>query len=91
MRDVLRAVDLLDLVNQVALQLLLAQDRQDVVRVDGSVDQGIAGADPLALLDVHMRVARDQVLAGLAVVAGDDDLPHALGDRADATPYRRFR
>ena len=46
--DVLRAVDLLDLVHQVPLQLLLAQDRQDVVRVDRAVDQRIARAHPLA-------------------------------------------
>ena len=84
-RDVLRAVDLLDLVDEVALQLLLAEDREDVVRVDRSVDQRIAGPHPLALLDVDVRVARDQVLARLAVVARDDDLAHALVDRAVRT------
>ena len=40
--DVLGPVDLLDLVHEVPLQLLLAEDRQDVVRVDRPVDQRIA-------------------------------------------------
>jgi hypothetical protein len=42
----LRAVDLLDLVDQVALQLLLAQHLEHVVRVDRAVDQRIAGLAP---------------------------------------------
>ncbi len=74
-RDVLRPIDLLDLVDQVALQFLLSQDRQNVVGVDRAVDQGIARPHPLRLLDVDVRVPRDQIFAGLPVVAGDDDLP----------------
>ena len=62
-RHALRPVDLLDLVGQVALQLLLAQHLQHVVRVDRAVDQGIAGAHPLAVLHVDVDVARHQVLA----------------------------
>ena len=42
--DALQAVDLLDLVDQVALQLLLAPHPQDVVRVDRAVHQRLAGA-----------------------------------------------
>ena len=40
--DRLRAVDLLDLVDQV--QLLDAEDRQDVVRIDRTVDQRRGGS-----------------------------------------------
>ena len=40
--------DFLDLVDQVALQLLDAEDRKDVVRIDRTVDGRIAGADSLA-------------------------------------------
>ena len=58
-----RAVDLLDLVDQVALQLLVAQDREHVVRVDGTVDERIARANALAFLHVDVRVAGDEVLA----------------------------
>ena len=54
----LQAVDLLDLVHQVPLQLLLAAHAQDVVRVDGAVHERLAGLDPLAFLDVDVGAAR---------------------------------
>jgi hypothetical protein len=38
----LGAVDLLNLVDEVALQFLDAQDREDVVRIDWTVDERIA-------------------------------------------------
>jgi hypothetical protein len=38
----LETVDLLDLVDQVALELLDAEDRKDVVRIDRTVDERIA-------------------------------------------------
>jgi hypothetical protein len=44
----LRAVDLLDLVDQVALQLADAEDRQNVVRIDRTVNERIAGANALS-------------------------------------------
>ena len=90
-RDALRPVDLLDLVGHVALQLLLAEHLQDVVRVDRAVDQRIAGAHPLALLHVDVDRARHQVLAGVAHVALDDHLAHALVDLAQADRCRRSR
>ena len=40
----LRAVDLLDLVDQVTLQFLDTEDCQDVVRIDRTVDGRVAGA-----------------------------------------------
>jgi hypothetical protein len=72
--DALQAVDLLDLVDQVALQLLLAAHAQDVVRVDRAVHQRLARADALAFLDVDVRAARQLVLARLGVVAGHEEL-----------------
>ena len=45
----LQAVDLLDLVHQVPLQLLLAAHAQDVVRVDGAVHERLARLHPLRL------------------------------------------
>ena len=47
----LRAVDLLDLVDQVALQLADAEDRQNV-RIDRTVDERVARANALAFLHV---------------------------------------
>src|SRR5436305_1481581 len=58
----LRAVDLLDLVGQVALQLLLAQHLQDVVGIHGSVDQGIAGAR-FSLADASTMIVCDRPVA----------------------------
>ena len=75
-------VDLLDLVDQIPLQLLLAAHPQDVVRVDRAVHQGLAGLDALAFLDVDVRAARQLVLARLVVVAGDEDLAVLLLDVA---------
>src|SRR5260221_212623 len=74
--DPLQPVDLLDLVHQVALQLLLAADLQDVVGIDGTVHEGLAGLHPLALLDVDVGPPGQLVLVGLVVVAGDDNEAH---------------
>ena len=60
----LRAVDLLDLVDQVALQLLDAEDRQNVVRIDRTVDERIAGAHALAFLHVDVHGTRDRCTRG---------------------------
>ena len=87
----LRAVDLLDLVDQVALQLLLPRTAQDVVRVDRTVDERIAGAHPLALLHVDVHGARDAVLVARALVGLDDDAAHALDDSARDARCRRPR
>ena len=76
----LRAVDLLDLVDQVALQLLDAEDRQDVVRIDRTVDERVAGAHALHLLHVDVHGAGDAVLVAGAFVGLDDDAAHALDD-----------
>ena len=80
--DALQAVDLLDLVHQVPLQLLLAPHAQDVVGVDGAVHERLAGLHPLPFLDVDVGAAGKLVLAGSIVVAGDEDLAVLLGDVA---------
>ena len=47
----LESVDLLDFVDQVLRQRLLAEHLQDVVRVGRAVHQRLAGADAIALVD----------------------------------------
>ena len=93
-RHTLGAVDLLDLVHQVALHFLFAENRQDVVRVDRALGEGIAGLDELALLDRHVGVARDRVLALLVALALDHDpalTAHRLGDLIDTVDLRDHR
>ena len=74
----LQAVDLLDFVHQVGLQLLLAEHGQDVVRVERAVHQRFAGADALAFLHVDVDAARHRVLLLGAVVGDHEDLALAL-------------
>src|SRR6185436_1543224 len=78
----LRAVNLLDLVHQVALQLLDAEHGQHVVRIDRTVDVRIARAHTLHLLHVHVHGAGNAVLVARTLVGLDDDAAHALHDRA---------
>jgi len=81
--DALQPVDLLDFVDQVAVQCLLAEDRQDLVRVARPVHQRLARADAVGLLDVHVHAARQRLLSRLAaVLRDDDDLPLPLDDPA---------
>src|SRR5437867_355667 len=79
--DPLQAVDLLDLVDQVLLEVLLPLDAQDVVRITRPVDERVAGAHALPFLDVDVHSLGDLVLAALAgLVVRDDDLALALHD-----------
>jgi len=73
-RHGLGAVDLLDLVDQVALQLSDAEDRQNIVRIDRTVDERVAGAHALQLLHVHVDGAGNAVLVARAFVGLDADL-----------------
>ena len=67
------------------MQRLLAEDRQDVVRVARPVHQRFARADTVAFLDVHVHAAGQRVLSRLAtVLRHDDDLPLPLDDAAVA-------
>ena len=54
----LQPVDLLDFVDEILLQLLLAKDVQDVVRIARAVHQRLARADALAFLHVDVHAAR---------------------------------
>ena len=65
-RHTLRAVDLLDLADQVQLHLARAHDPQHVVRVDRTGDQLLADLDLLALADQQAGAAGDRVLELLA-------------------------
>ena len=90
----LQPVDLLDFVDEILLQLLLAKDVQDVVRIARAVHQRLARADALAFLDVHVHAARQRVLTRLRarLVRHDEDLPLPLHHRPvlhDAVDFRR--
>src|SRR5712692_3577058 len=78
----LRAIDLLDLVDQVPLQLLDAQDREDVVRIDGTIDERIARPHTLPFLHVDVHRSRHRILVARALVGLHDDAAHALDHRA---------
>src|SRR5690606_5035981 len=80
-------VDLLDLVDEVLRERLLAEDGEDVVRVRAAVHQRLTGLDEVALVDADVLALRDQVLARLADLGGHDDLALALrvlAERDDA-------
>src|SRR6185436_12276428 len=79
----LESVDLLDLVHQVFLHRLDYLDLEDVVRVDRSLGEAVAGVDVVPLLDVHVLALGDQVLARLARVPDHDQLLHASGHAAE--------
>src|SRR5688500_683641 len=81
--DALQPVDLLDFVDQVLLQFLLAEHPQDVVRIARTVHQLLARTHPLALVDVDVHAARQRVLPRLGPIVRDDDhLALALDDAA---------
>src|ERR1035438_4037684 len=80
--DALQAVDFLNLVDQVLLQFLFTEHRQDVVRVARAVHERFAGLDLLAFLNLDMDAAGQRVYAFFAVIAYDGDLAQALADFA---------
>ena len=80
----LQTVDFLDFVHQVSLQSLLAQHGKNVVRVQRTVHQRVAGAQPFAFLHVDVNAARHRVFLLVAVVRGHVDLALTLGDFAEA-------
>ena len=63
--DALQAVNLLDLVDEVRRQLLLALHAEDVVRVGRPVHQRLARANAVARLNLDVLALGDQVLARL--------------------------
>ena len=83
----LESVDLLHLVDQVLRERLLAEDREDVVRVRAAVHERLAGLHEVALVHADVLALGDQVLARLADLGRDDDLALALrvlAERHDA-------
>src|SRR4029077_6606326 len=79
----LEAVNLLNGVNQVRLRELFAENREQVVQVERAIDEGFAGLDVVAFLNVDVHAARNGIfLGGLAIMALDVNLAHALGDIA---------
>src|SRR5690606_31056085 len=71
--DALAAVDVLDLPEQVPLDGLLTGDPQDVVRHERSFDQGVAGANPAAAVNLQVLAVGNEVLAFDAALVLDDD------------------
>src|SRR5205807_881855 len=89
--DALEAVDLLNGVDQISLGELLAENGEQVMKVERTVNQCLAGLDVIAFLHVDVHAARDGVfLGGLAILALDVDLAHALGDFAVADDAVNF-
>ncbi len=81
--DALEAVDLLNGVDKIGLRELFAEDGEQVVQVERTINEGFAGLDVIAFLNVDVHAARDGIfLGGLAIFAFDVDLAHALGDIA---------
>src|SRR5437016_2092704 len=72
--DALRAVHLLDLVYQVGLNRLAAEDVEQFLRADRAFGDLLPGLDLLTALDVDPRAVGDRVLAPFLVHAPDHDL-----------------
>ena len=81
--DALQAVDFLDFVDQVGLQLLLAEHGENVVRVERAIHEGLAGLQAFAFLHVDVDAARHGVFLLFSVVGGDVDLALSFGDFAE--------
>jgi len=78
--DTLQAVDLLNGVYKVGLGELFTENREQVVEIERTVDEGLTGTDMLAFLDVDVNAAGDGIfLGGFAVYAFNVDLAHTLG------------
>ncbi len=77
--DALRAVDLLHLVDEVALGPGVTCRAQQVGRVERARRQGRTGLDDVAVLDQKVRAPRERVLLRRAVVGDDRELRPPLG------------
>src|SRR5690606_41358282 len=79
-RDTLRLVDLLDLGDEVLLHRARAEDPQDLVRVDRTLDELLTDFDALPVLD-KQRSPHGHLVADLvgAVVRDDNDLTALVG------------
>ncbi len=89
--DALEPVDGLDLLEEVFGQLLLAEDAEDVVRVDRPVHEGVAGPDALPVGDAQVGALGDEVFLLAAALVADGDLAVAADEAADLDESRRSR
>src|SRR5690554_1128052 len=82
----LETIDLLDFIHQIALELLLAKDPQDVMRITRTVHQSVTCPDELTLLNVDVNSTRQQVL-GLSFSIGtlNEDFSLAAADPTKMT------
>src|SRR6185437_2526720 len=87
----LQAIDVLDLAHEIVRQRLDALQTQDVVRVRLAVGDHFTTLDGLTLEDVELAPLRNQLLVLLAVIAGDDQTPLALGLLTEADGTRLLR
>src|SRR6202140_4200280 len=85
-RDALEPVDVLDLIDEVAGQLLDALDRQNVVRRRVAFDDLVPLLDEGAVLQMDVLALGDQILPGLLILAVrlDGDAPLVLVVAAEA-------
>ena len=81
--DALQSIDLLDFVDQVLGQRLLAEHPQDVVRIGGAVHQRLAGAHLVAFADRECLPLEIRYSFGSPCSGRDDDLALALGVLAE--------
>ncbi len=81
-RDALAPVDLLDFLDQVALDGVLAPRLEVLLRVDGTVRDAVAGPDLLAVLDEQLGVVGDRVLPFDDVLGPDGEAVVALDEEA---------
>src|SRR5262245_31983912 len=77
--DALRAVDPLDLGDDVELGLRPAVDREDLGRIERALVELVASLDSLALLHQHVRAGREGVGVLLALVVRDVELDGLVG------------
>jgi len=91
-RHALQSVDLLDLIDQEVSERLDALDPQDIVRVRVAVDDVLALADDVAIVDRDVLALRDQELDRLATVfRGDLDAALVLVVPTELDPAVHFR
>ena len=79
----LEAINLLNGVHQIRLRELFAENGEQVMQVERTINQRLAGFDVIAFLNVDVNTTRNGIfLGGLAVFGFDVNLAHALGDIA---------
>ena len=77
--DALVAVDVLNFVDEVVGQILLALGLQDVVQLGAAFGERVAGFHVVAVGSRDVLAARNQIFLGLAELGRDDELALALG------------